>query len=37
MLAHGIEREHKNGWDIASVTDADVNIFGLHISFLLLL
>lgn len=37
MLAHGIEREHKNGWDISLVMDGDVNIFGLHISFLLLL
>lgn len=34
MLAHGIEGEHKNGWDISLVTDGDVNSSGLHISFL---
>lgn len=37
MLAHGIEGEHKNGWDISLVTDGDVNSSGLHISLLLLL
>lgn len=37
MLACRVEREHKNGWDISSAMDGDVNIFGLKVNFPLLL